>query len=169
MIFKAFLVKTRLIVLFACLVLITLLVSVRLINKTKQLEATQTARYKRLTECTGHAPGNVHYHATLKISYLGEDYPIPANIGLIGDCIHPVHTHDYTGLIHVDYPTKYPFTLNDFFTEWGIRFSRYQLSNILITKDTRLVMTVNGHPSTEYENHIIHEGEVITLSVVKAD
>lgn len=86
--------------------------------------------FKKLQECTGHAEGNVHYHATVLIYYLGEKMTIPPGIGLEGDCIHPVHTHDETNLIHVDYPSRYPFTLGDFFKTWGYVFNKKQFANV---------------------------------------
>lgn len=38
-------------------------------------------------------------------------------------CLSPLHTHDPTGLIHTESqdPDQEPYTLGQFFTEWGLR------------------------------------------------
>lgn len=49
------------------------------------------------------------------------------SIGLIAPCEHacisPLHTHDATGLIHIEAPKREPFNLGQFFTEWGVRLN----------------------------------------------
>jgi hypothetical protein len=83
-----------------------------------------------LSECTGHLEGNYHVHSKLEIWQDSEKIPIPANIGISGDCIHPLHTHDSTGIIHIDYPRKIQVTLGDFFDTMGIVFSDSQLGSL---------------------------------------
>lgn len=123
--------------------------------------------YKKLQECPGHKKGNIHYHATLTIFYLGEKMTIPAGIGLEGDCIHPVHTHDETNLVHVDYPSEYPFTLGDFFNTWGYIYNKDQFANIRTFDGYEILMDVNGGRTNQYEKYVIRDGDKITITVKK--
>ncbi|HEY2965937.1 MAG TPA: hypothetical protein VGJ99_06595 [Actinomycetota bacterium] len=36
-------------------------------------------------------------------------------------CISPLHTHDVTGVIHIEAPAETRFTLGELFQEWGVR------------------------------------------------
>jgi len=68
----------------------------------------------------------VHIHAHLDIAVSGRVYPIPAAIGIDahGRFIAPLHTHDYSGIIHVESPTVRTYTLGEVFDVWGLRFSK---------------------------------------------
>jgi hypothetical protein len=81
-------------------------------------------------EC-GSTPPAEHYHAHLSLFASGEQIAIPRAIGiqdpilqgesvLAGSCFYWLHTHDYTGIIHVEPPaTGHTFTLGQFFDIWG--------------------------------------------------
>lgn len=86
-----------------------------------------------------------HVHAHLDVFVNGHPVQIPGGIGIdITDpgvhggqtngapsygyiklcprpCISPLHTHDVTGVIHIEAATKTQFTLGQFFEEWGVR------------------------------------------------
>jgi len=86
-----------------------------------------------------------HVHAHLDVFVNGQRVRIPGGIGIdITDpavrrfvvegapdyggikgcprpCISPLHTHNVTGVIHIEAPTKTSFTLGQFFREWGVR------------------------------------------------
>jgi len=36
-------------------------------------------------------------------------------------CISPLHTHDPSGVVHVEAPQKHDYTLGQFFAVWGVR------------------------------------------------
>jgi hypothetical protein len=46
---------------------------------------------------------------------------VPANIGIDEQAgyLTSLHTHDATGIIHVESPTRRSFNLGDFFDVWG--------------------------------------------------
>jgi hypothetical protein len=46
---------------------------------------------------------------------------VPANTGIdtTKGCYYWLHTHDTTGVIHVESPTQKQYTLGDFFDIWG--------------------------------------------------
>ena len=49
---------------------------------------------------------------------------MPAGIGIAEHFISPIHTHDTSGLIHVESPTSRSFSLAEFFGVWGLRLTR---------------------------------------------
>jgi hypothetical protein len=72
-----------------------------------------------------------HIHAHLAIYDSGTAREIPAGIGIPapqqvsagfvegGKCLYWLHTHDASGIIHVESPTKRVYTLGQFFDIWG--------------------------------------------------
>ena len=67
-----------------------------------------------------------HIHAHLDVFVDGDEMDVPANIGidLSGgqlQAIAPLHTHDTTGLIHVENAEPASFYLSQLFNEWDVR------------------------------------------------
>ena len=72
-----------------------------------------------------------HIHAHLSLFYRGEQVAVPAGIGIVapgamqagfvggGRAFYWMHTHDATGIIHVESPVDRRFTLGQFFDIWG--------------------------------------------------
>jgi hypothetical protein len=71
--------------------------------------------------------GNIGYHIHVHLSiYLnGTRLRVPADVGIGGAnlpaplCMYALHTHDATGIIHVENPVPRRFTLGQFFMLWG--------------------------------------------------
>ncbi|MDV3277522.1 MAG: hypothetical protein LYZ69_03525 [Nitrososphaerales archaeon] len=65
----------------------------------------------------------IHVHPYLQIAIQGSSVTIPAGAGSVqqGSCLEPIHTHDASGILHIELAqaeaTK-NFTLGDFFTIW---------------------------------------------------
>ncbi len=59
-----------------------------------------------------------HIHSHLTILRNEEPLAIPAGIGLNG-CAYELHTHDHSGIVHVETSTPSNFTLGQFFAVWG--------------------------------------------------
>jgi hypothetical protein len=71
---------------------------------------------------------NFHYHAHLDIFVNGFSYLVPAGIGIKPpDCIYWLHTHDISGIIHVESAENKTFNLGQFFVIWGIKFNNSQI------------------------------------------
>ena len=74
------------------------------------------------------AEGNVdHYHAHLDVLKDGKPVAVPADIGITAGPDHrangisALHTHDTTGVVHIESPTAgQVFTLGQLLTEWGV-------------------------------------------------
>ena len=71
------------------------------------------------------AEGTVlHIHQHLDIWVNGKHITVPQSIGIFdGQYLTELHTHDTSGVMHVESPTKRDFTLGDFFGVWGVRLT----------------------------------------------
>jgi hypothetical protein len=90
----------------------------------------------------------VHYHAHLDLYDDGRHLSVPALIGisLAQDTITALHTHDASGIIHVESPTKREYTLGQFFGVWGLRLSKGCLGGLCVPPGQALRVWVDGHP-----------------------
>jgi hypothetical protein len=117
--------------------------------------------------CTTDMATQFHIHPQLAILIDGVRQTIPADIGITDGCMHPIHTHDDTGTIHVESPVQLDFTLADFFTVWGKTFNQDQVLDSKADATHVITMTVNGKPSTDFENLILKDGDLIVISYDK--
>jgi hypothetical protein len=65
-----------------------------------------------------------HIHAHLSLYINGQQLPLPAQIGIASDqsCLYWLHTHDTSGVIHMEAPTQRSFVLGNFLNEWSTEF-----------------------------------------------
>jgi hypothetical protein len=65
---------------------------------------------------------HIHVHLTMYIN--GQAVPLPAQIGIAKDqsCLYWLHTHDTTGVIHMEAPVNRSFILGNFLDEWSTQF-----------------------------------------------
>jgi hypothetical protein len=99
----------------------------------------------------------------LRIILLGKTVKIPARIGMSGGCTRPIYTTDTSGRIYVESPLTYPFALRDFFAVWNEPFNKKQIFSLTASTNHTINMTVNGLPNIEFESHVLHDGEQITI------
>jgi hypothetical protein len=87
-----------------------------------------------------------HVHAQLKIRINGTQVPVPANIGIRRDanCLYWLHTHDATGLLHVEAPTQRDFNLGQFFDVWGQPLGPDAVDGHQVADGEHLFVFVNG-------------------------
>jgi hypothetical protein len=86
-----------------------------------------------------------HVHAQLTVYTDGKRQTVPPNIGIDGSqFITSLHTHDGSGVIHMEAVQPYPFKLGQFFTVWGVPFSATQLGSFHAGKGLVLQTWVNG-------------------------
>lgn len=99
----------------------------------------------------------LHWHPELVIFVKGIRQPIPANIGL-GVVENPVHTHDATGVIHLEMGglvKKGDTKLGVFFKVWNKTFADFGTSTPR--------MTVNGTENTELLDYPMKDKDKIEL------
>lgn len=91
----------------------------------------------------------VHYHAHLSMYVNGAPATLPSQIGITSDCLYWMHTHDTSGVIHIEAPkssAKRKFTLGEFFDIWGKKLDRHHLGDATVGPGQQMVITVDGKP-----------------------
>jgi hypothetical protein len=70
-----------------------------------------------------------HIHSMLRVYVSGERVPVPSQIGIdpSGQFIASLHTHDASGVVHMEAVEAYPFKLGEFFNVWGVEFTDHQI------------------------------------------
>jgi hypothetical protein len=87
----------------------------------------------------------VHIHQHLDLYVDGRKVLVPAGIGIdpaVGYA--PLHTHDPSGVIHVESPTVRTYTLGEFFAVWGVRITPSCLGGYCAGGGRRLRLFVDG-------------------------
>jgi hypothetical protein len=76
--------------------------------------------------CQSSDPSGMHIHAHVTIYLNGKRIPIPQSIGIApdGSCLYWLHTHDASGIIHIEAPRGSSFTLGTFLDIWGQQFQQ---------------------------------------------
>jgi hypothetical protein len=91
--------------------------------------------------------GNVlHIHAHVDVVINGSSVQVPAEIGIdqARQKISPLHSHDTTGVIHIESPTQTTFTLGQFFTEWQVSLAADHIGAVTADDTHHLKAYVNG-------------------------
>jgi hypothetical protein len=100
------------------------------------------------------AEGQVlHIHQHLDLYVDGRKVTVPMNVGIdpSGAFISPLHTHDTTGVIHVESPTESAFSLGQFFAVWGVPLAATRIGSV----KGRVHTWVNGKPVTADPTRIV--------------
>jgi len=88
----------------------------------------------------------IHIHQHLDLWVNGKKVGVPALVGIQDNTyITSLHTHDDSGLIHVESPEHRRFNLGDFFGVWGVRLDKSCISELCDnTTGNGVKMWVNG-------------------------
>lgn len=104
----------------------------------------------------------LHVHTHLAIFYNGKQMQVPSFIGfapnLAGGCLYWLHTHDASGIIHVEAPDLSPgsgapynyFSLGMFFDIWGQSLDRNNIAGF-------------AGPVTAYVNGAKYDGDLRSI------
>ena len=118
----------------------------------------------------------IHTHPYLVIEIAGTNVTIPAGVGILdGETVfEPIHTHDASGLLHVELSqsdaSSHNYTLGDFFTIWNytarsvgvsesptmggrvlpVEFSSTDILGFHTNSTYKVVLLVDGKPSSEW-------------------
>jgi len=95
----------------------------------------------------------VHYHAHLDVIVNGSPVTVAAGVGFVvqggkATGTTSLHTHDTTGVIHIESPTDTPYTLGQFFTEWGVAIGPGHVGGLTTGNGNVLRVYVDGRPYT---------------------
>ncbi len=113
------------------------------------------------------APGKerFHVHQLLHIYADGILVPVAANVG-IDESQHvetALHTHDQSGVIHMEADRPFRATLGDFFKVWGLAFGPDHIGGLKASGDKALQVFVNGRPITDPAAHVFAKNDDIVI------
>lgn len=116
-----------------------------------------------LNSCIQHTGVGMHTHSNLTILLNGQKQEIPANAGISATCMRPIHTHDDTGKIHMEFKQVRDVKLGEFFEVWGKSFSSKGIFDHQNAGTKRVKLFVNGTESLEFENYIMKDEDKIEI------
>jgi hypothetical protein len=88
----------------------------------------------------------VHYHAHLDVLVRGQTITVPAHIGIdeVRQRISALHTHDTSGVVHIESAQDIPYTLGQLFTEWGQPLTTSQVGPVHVQTGEQVRVYRNG-------------------------
>ncbi len=106
-----------------------------------------------------------HIHAMLHIYVNGLLAPLPAEIGLDSakGLEASMHTHDSTGIIHMEAPHPFNYTLGDFFAVWGVKLGPAQVGGLTGLGGDHLHFYLNGKPLTNPAALVLHRYDSVVI------
>jgi hypothetical protein len=109
-----------------------------------------------------------HTHQHLDLFVDGQRIAIPPDVGIdrVNLILSPIHTHDASGIIHVESPIVREFTLGEFFDVWGVRFDGHCVGGACDGSGRVLSVYRNGQPVTGDPRSIVldaHEEIVVAI------
>src|SRR6266704_1299052 len=125
----------------------------------------------------GNKPIIMHFHPHLNLMIDGKPATVPSQIGIDPSLwkdhsldqygmqamangmsgMAPLHTHDATGIIHVESSIIRNYTLGEFLNVWGG----------LDTTGKTVKASVDGKPVSDYRGIVLRDGQQINLDVTK--
>jgi hypothetical protein len=117
----------------------------------------------------------MHIHPQLSLLVNSTSFSVPAQIGIDPSlwinhsldkygmqsmpemnmlAMAPLHTHDNSGIIHVESSINRNYTLGEFLNVWGLNLDGKTIK-----------ITVDGKPLQDFRNHILEDGQEIRLEI----
>ena len=88
----------------------------------------------------------VHHHGHLELNINGKKIDVPANIGVTEKSISPLHTHDGSGILHIEAANPDTITIGQFFTEWAVKLDKNCVATYCTDDKNQLLAFVDGQP-----------------------
>ncbi len=105
-----------------------------------------------------------HIHAHLDIVINGQPVQVPADIGIYNG-ITPVHTHDASGIIHIESPdANATYTLGQFFDIWGVKLTDNSIGSYADNSSDTLVVYDNGKKVNDPVNLALRKHHEIVVT-----
>jgi hypothetical protein len=103
-----------------------------------------------------------HIHSHLSIYMNGVQMALPSQVGIVPTCTYDLHTHDRSGVIHVEADVPATYTLGQFFTLWGQPLAN---GNVAGLTDPSMVVYVNDADGTAGPQ--VYSGDVTQLELAQ--
>lgn len=128
--------------------------------------ATPTPTFGSRVLCGSSERLEHHAHAHLTIAIRGQLRPVPANIGITATSICWLHTHDTTGIIHIEAGDDRTFALGDFFDVWRQPLSGTQIGSERVGRGENIKAFENQQPTSgEPETIVLDDKDDIVLQL----
>jgi hypothetical protein len=85
-----------------------------------------------------------HAHAHLALIVRGQLRDLPARVGISATTICWLHTHDSSGIIHIEAGDRRALTLGDFFSVWAQPMRTDAVAGETVAAGESIRVTVNG-------------------------
>ncbi len=117
--------------------------------------AVTTAVHNAGLQVLGQEMLQFHIHSHLQVSNDGTPVTVPALLGIQeGVGLSPLHTHDDSGVIHIESEKQADFTLGQVFKEWNVPLTATCLANLCADDSHELKVYVNGEAVTGDPNAV---------------
>jgi hypothetical protein len=104
----------------------------------------------------------LHVHQHVDVFVNGKRVIVPAGIGIGDGFSSPLHTHDASGVIHVESPTVRGFSLAEFFAVWGVRLTKTCLAGEC--GEGKLHFFVDGKPASDPNRIVLTHHQEIAVA-----
>jgi hypothetical protein len=110
-----------------------------------------------------------HIHANLEVYTDGKKQTVPQDIGIDSGSqyLASLHTHDTSGVVHMEAVQPYPFKLGQFFTIWGVPFTTTQLGSYHTGAGLVLQTWVNGKQVKDGPGYVMKPHDKILVGFGK--
>ena len=101
----------------------------------------------RLASMANMGKMDAHFHVHVDVIANGQPVLVPGNVGVevSSGAMTDLHTHDTSGVVHVEAMGKRAYTLGQLFTEWGITLDETHLGPHTVDASHPLAVYVDGH------------------------
>lgn len=112
-----------------------------------------------------------HNHTKLVIKIQNETVEIPEGIGIIpNSCIFWLHTHDESGIIHMESPIEQSFTLGQFLNMWKeFDSSSYPKDLSAVSSSNMVNIIVDGNAvgtsSADFNKIVLKDNSVVSIDI----
>ena len=160
------------------LVSVMILTSLYYLNLPDEKNPAEESEYLKSEICYYTIQGiksDYHYHLQLNVTINGERIEIPTNIGFEKDengetlFLHPIHTYDNSGRVHVETTKNTTAKLGFFFDIWGEDFNSQGILGHSVNESHGLEMTVNNQKVDTFEETILEPLIEIEIAYKKID
>jgi hypothetical protein len=113
---------------------------------------------------------HIHQHLDLYVNDAAVSIPKDIGVNQAAGFIAPIHTHDGTGIIHVESATIRDYTLGEVFDVWGVVFTKDAIGGYMVQGDNQLHVYVNGTLITTDPRSVLlekHQEIVITYGTTQ--
>lgn len=122
-------------------------------------------------QCDGVEHLAFHNHTKLVIKIHNDTVAIPEGMGIIpNSCIFWLHTHDDSGIIHIESPIERSFTLGKFLNIWKeFDSSSYPKELSAVSSSNKVNITVDGTAidtsSADFNTIVLRDNSIVYIHI----